>query len=226
MHYLIYKTTNRINGKFYIGAHQTVDLKDKYLGSGKHLKYAIKKYGIKNFDKEILFDFSNPEEMFQKEAEIVTSSFILREDTYNIKIGGFGGFDWINKNGLVSKFASINGARATHKKFLEDKIFYELKQATARKNIAKAHQNKFENAKIANAVRVQNWTGKTHKKESKQLMSIKHIGSANSMYGKIWIYTEDEKISKRVNQEDIDSYLDIGWLRGRKMKFTGDSSSG
>lgn len=37
MNFVIYKTTNIINGKFYIGKHQCVNIDDKYLGSGKAL---------------------------------------------------------------------------------------------------------------------------------------------------------------------------------------------
>ena len=49
MYYIIYKTTNLLNNMIYIGSHQTANLNDGYLGSGKYLKKAIKKYG-----KEIL----------------------------------------------------------------------------------------------------------------------------------------------------------------------------
>ena len=45
MFYLIYKTTNLINGKIYIGSHRTTDINDSYMGSGKYLLYALKKYG-------------------------------------------------------------------------------------------------------------------------------------------------------------------------------------
>ena len=48
-YFLIYKTTNIINNMEYIGKRVTEDINDSYLGSGKHLKRAIKKYGIKNF---------------------------------------------------------------------------------------------------------------------------------------------------------------------------------
>ena len=49
---IIYKTTNKINGKCYVGQ----DSKDRqeYLGSGRTLLYAIKKYGKANFEKETL----------------------------------------------------------------------------------------------------------------------------------------------------------------------------
>ena len=64
MHYIIYRTTNLINNKYYVGCHQTANINDGYLGSGKHLKHAIKFYGHENFKVEIL-NFANSKiEMF------------------------------------------------------------------------------------------------------------------------------------------------------------------
>lgn len=49
---VIYKTTNLINGKQYIGS--SINNNPNYLGSGSWIKLAIKKYGKENFKKEII----------------------------------------------------------------------------------------------------------------------------------------------------------------------------
>lgn len=90
MLYLIYKITHILSGKIYIGAHKTCNVNDNYMGSGKYLKYAIKKYGIAAFTKEILFIYDNATDMYQKESELVTEEFLSETNTYNLKIGGSG----------------------------------------------------------------------------------------------------------------------------------------
>lgn len=49
----IYKTTCLINGKIYICKHEGSE-SDNYLGSGTVFEFALKKYGRKNFKREIL----------------------------------------------------------------------------------------------------------------------------------------------------------------------------
>lgn len=91
MNYLIYKITNTLNGKIYIGAHKTKNINDSYMGSGNVIRKAIKKYGLENFKKEILFSLDSLDEMYSKERELVNEAFVRDEMTYNLKIGGRGG---------------------------------------------------------------------------------------------------------------------------------------
>lgn len=96
VYYTVYKITNKINNKFYIGKHKTQNLNDGYMGSGKLIKAAILKYGIENFTKEILFVFDNEQEMNVTEEQLVT----IAENSYNLCPGGQGGFGFINTNKL------------------------------------------------------------------------------------------------------------------------------
>ena len=66
-YYTVYRTTNLVNQKYYIGKHITDDINDGYLGSGTILNTAINKYGKNNFKKEILFLLLDLETMNQKE---------------------------------------------------------------------------------------------------------------------------------------------------------------
>lgn len=91
MIYTVYKVTNLINGKIYIGVHGTENPNDSYLGSGKRICRARDKYGDGNFSKDILFEFNDKSDAYKKEAELVTPEFVARPDTYNINLGGFGG---------------------------------------------------------------------------------------------------------------------------------------
>lgn len=90
--YLICKVTNLVNGMVWVGAHKTKNEFDSYLGSGKRMNRALKKYGRKNFSKEILFRLNSEEGMYAKEAEIVSEEFHKEAITYNIKPAGEGVF--------------------------------------------------------------------------------------------------------------------------------------
>lgn len=87
-YYTIYRIKNIKTSEEYTGLHETEDLNDGYMGSGTRIKEEIKKYGIKNFKKEILFIFDNRKEMIEKEKEIVNEDYVKRKDTYNLKTGG------------------------------------------------------------------------------------------------------------------------------------------
>ena len=113
MKYTIYQITNKLNGKIYIGKHQTENIEDGYFGSGVALKEAIKKYGKEFFEKEILFVFDTEQEMNEKERELITEEFVKRKDTYNLGVGGEGGPHFKGKKHTVEikekiRYASVN----------------------------------------------------------------------------------------------------------------------
>jgi len=89
--YTIYQITNIVNNKIYVGAHQTTNVDDGYMGSSKILEAAIAKYGAENFIKEIIHMAKSHEDMYLYERTLVDKEFVGRDDTYNIRIGGKGG---------------------------------------------------------------------------------------------------------------------------------------
>jgi hypothetical protein len=72
----------------YVGYHKTKNLDDNYIGSGKRILSAIKKYGRENFTREILKIFDNSDDAEAYERHIVNEEFTNRDDTYNIALGG------------------------------------------------------------------------------------------------------------------------------------------
>jgi len=100
MFYYLYEIKNIINNKIYVGVHQTKDINDGYMGSGTVINKAYEKYGKDMFVKTILEYFDSRDAMINREKEIVNEDFLSRDDTYNLRRGGTGGFDYINKNGL------------------------------------------------------------------------------------------------------------------------------
>lgn len=97
MFYTIYKTTNLLTGKFYIGKHQTKNLEDGYMGSGRDLRKDIALLGEENFSKEIIAIYDTEEKMNLAEEILVV---IDPEVSYNKCPGGKGGFGYINNSGL------------------------------------------------------------------------------------------------------------------------------
>lgn len=91
-----YRIENKINGNFYYGVHRTNNLDDGYMGSGKRLRYAINKYGIENFNKEILMFFEEYDEALNYEEEVVNEVLLIDPSCYNLTKGGKGGWYYIN----------------------------------------------------------------------------------------------------------------------------------
>jgi len=97
----IYCITNTINGKKYIGQNKTSN--PRYLGSGKLLKLALKKYGRENFIKQILWEgpieFINDMELYWIDYFSADKSDMF----YNICTNAFPPVLCGDKNGFYGK---------------------------------------------------------------------------------------------------------------------------
>lgn len=88
--FIVYRTTNLLNQRYYIGVHNLA--RPWYKGSGAILKRAIKKYGKEYFERQTLYEFADESSAYQKEAELVTIDKIKSDPLiYNVKPGGRGG---------------------------------------------------------------------------------------------------------------------------------------
>lgn len=91
MYGFIYLTINKVNNKKYIGMCKNTHEK-YYLGSGKLLKKAIKKYGKENFERVVLQECFSFEELSKAEEYwIKKHNAVENEEYYNMTSGGFGG---------------------------------------------------------------------------------------------------------------------------------------
>lgn len=99
---IVYKATNRINGKVYIGytsktlaariyAHFRKSINAKEKAFNQPFKLALRKYGKDNFEWEELFSCVTKVEACQKEIEMIEKYNSLSPNGYNMTLGGEGG---------------------------------------------------------------------------------------------------------------------------------------
>lgn len=208
MFHTVYKTTNIIDGMFYIGKHSTTNINDSYLGSGKYITRAIKKYGRENFIKEILFVFDDEEECLLKESEILSSIEIPSSSCYNICPVGTG-----------QKQAGIPLNHETKQKIIKNNgMRGKTHSEDARKKISAAHKGKpswHKGRKKSEETKhrmSQAQKGRFVSEETKHKISEAGKGRNNSNYGKMWI--TDGVNNLKILKEDI---IPSGWYKGRSF---------
>lgn len=185
--YYIYKTTNLINGKFYIGKssmkNNSIDY--WYLGSGVLLKKAIEKYGRDNFKKEIVEWCSSFEESNEREKYWIKNLNALNlKIAYNIATGGDGGNLGIEVNKRISK--ALKGRKHTE----------EFKQ-----RISKLNKGKKLSKEHIEALRKSNLGIKRsdeYKQNSRERMLKKYENGFQNPH-KVEIYKYDRETGEYIN---------------------------
>lgn len=209
IHYL-YKTTCLVTGRYYIGMHSTTNLEDGYMGSGKRLRYSIRKHGKENHVKEILEFFGSRELLVEAERNVITPDMLVDNMCMNLKEGGSGGFISIEQQRYRSKCAN-QALLEKRKKDNEFNSSWLEKKRSGLKNAYATGKLK-PNCKAWNKGKV---LTDEHKKNIGETNSIKQRGSSNSQYGTCWVNRNQE--NKKIPKELLDTYLKDGWLKGRYL---------
>jgi hypothetical protein len=180
--------------------HKTKNLDDGYIGSGKHLKRAIKKYGLENFYTKILHVFDEEWKMKVAEKILVVPD---KEISYNLCPGGLGGFGYINSKKLNRKFNIEDQSRGGNRRAERMEIDPKYREQILKK--------------CSNSLIGRNPTkgmfGKKHSEEAKNKMSILASGNKNTQYGTCWITNGTD--NKKIRKEDLDNWLTLGYYKGR-----------
>jgi group I intron endonuclease len=182
---IIYKVTNKINNKCYIG--QTIDLKtrkqhhikDSKRGSDYHFHRAMQKYGIDNFEWTVICECKTKEELNEKEMFYI-KEFKSNEPEYgyNMTLGG----DGASPNEELRRRLSISGKNKIfteeHKKNISiSKTGSKHSEETKKKQSlsAKKRIRRPCPEEIKEKIRISN-TGLKRTEETKRKMSLAKIG--------------------------------------------------
>jgi hypothetical protein len=176
------------------------------MGSGVYIAKAIKKYGLENFKKEILFMFKDEKSALLKEIEIVNEQFVKSNKNYNISIGA-------NTNCWKSMIGKVVVEDQEGKKFAVEK----------------------NDDGIKNGIFKLLWSGKKHSEKSKEKISFKRkeliklgkikplFGEKNGMFGKKHSKEALDEMSESTQLKMTDEYKKYlsNKLKGKKPWNTG-----
>lgn len=201
---VIYKTTNVVNGQWYIGKDENNN--SSYLGSGVYLNRAISKYGRESFKKEILFECNSREELCISEIEFIKKYNAVNDPlSYNIATGGNGGntiagMTSIDKINFSEKMKEIYVTMPIDKKKSRSQ---KISKALSGKAKSKEHKDKISLSKTGVKQSLDTidkkrkiskdlydkgiislpknvWIGRKHKDETKLLLSSIKSGTKNT----------------------------------------------
>lgn len=214
----VYITTNKINGKQYVGSHSG-DISDGYLGSGKILKYAIKKYGRENFERKIIRECL-PEENLILEEKYIKKYKTLDPNGYNIsETGGYLIYTEDLKNKL-SKSRKKHSGPNKGKKFSEETRIKMSNSAKIRKRYPLSEETKQKikegnlGKKISEITRKRISNSLTGRKLSEEAK----IKVSNFQRGRIKSEEECKNISESKKGKKNPMYGKPPWNKGLKKK--------
>ena len=231
----IYKTTNLVNGKIYVGKHRAPQLDESYLGSGIHLSNAVNYYGRENFIVEMIDTATSLAELNDKEKFYI-QELNARDPSigYNIACGGDGGQEGLTYKHTEEAKQKIRDSWKTrsHTLSVEERAKISSGYANMPEDKKKERSEKLKTTlsgrslpedvkrKIGNSIRGQKRTPEQianmcKAQQNRPPLSEKtkeHLRTVGK--GRIWI--NKDGVSKMIYPEELVSYVDSGWNKGRK----------
>jgi len=229
----VYLTTNTINGKQYVGDHSTnnENLDKYYLGSGRpYLINAFNIYGRKKFKREILEFFTSKKESFNAQEKYIQKYNTLVPNGYNLSPKGGHGVNGCMSEETKEKIRLSNKNRKCSDETKEKMRLKKL--GTKRSEEAKRKTSETFQINGSKKKEKHHMWGKNLSESHKQALITSRIGhktiysveskkqmseSAQKRKGtQFWI--TNNIINKKINIDDINEWINVGWHRGRTIK--------
>lgn len=242
--FLVYKITNTINQKIYIGfTGRTLEQRWKSQLSAARCNeitrfcHAIRKYGPDPWKREILAGFSDEIRARKTEEDLILTENAMNPALgYNAKPGGCGG--WIvpdDKYEMWRKKLSDAGSgerNSNYKGTSNEKMIELAIECSKELGYVCSHHNLIEYAKKKNCHIPKSFS--QYRSFKNYIEFANHIsrltGLSHEIYRKTkqhrkkisdhfvggkWLSNHDLKISKTIHRDRISEFIDKGWVKGR-----------
>lgn len=208
----IYKITNLINNKIYIGKDESN--RKNYFGSGKLIKRSLKKYGKENHKKEILEEVNNKEKLIELEKYWIKKLKSYDKDIgYNISMGGDGGNTMSNNPNLEEIKKKISNT-------LKGRIFSEEHKLKIREN--HNSKNPLVREKLSKALKGRKKSKEAIEKQKAAMLGRKppqHVLDTLIKANKysVWYHNPKTEELIRIKQGET---IPNGFVKGKGKKYS------
>lgn len=209
----VYKMTNILNNKIYVGKRKSVVFDEQYWGGGKIITSAVRKYGKESFTREILEWCSSKTQLDERErfwiAELHARDLNIG---YNLAEGGEGGITYVGENPQKGKLVSDESRQKmsdAHKGLIPSEET-KHKMSTSHIEYWETHAEQKEYYKEY-FTKNNSMKGKHHSEETIEIIRQKNIGKEPWNKGKTNCYSEETRYAMGSSMRGKDS-----WNKGKK----------
>jgi hypothetical protein len=161
--------------------------------------------------------------LYKREAELVNEQVLTDPMNMNLRLGGKGGWDCALRRSIESGHQR-NMSLIHHNRLKQDDSY----AANYKKSVSTGVKQNYDSGWMSNyangLIKIQsNNLGNTPdaiKKRKETFENIGHQqGEKNSQFGTCWIHSIELQECKKIKKDDLEMFLEQGWIKGRKMKF-------